>query len=156
MDSTTQEEVKKLISEFQIRIDVDTMKAYIGELVWPINEKGHVNPIRKQILVIQDEFETKIKKLNAENASKLQSENLYEDINKRILELALVGFDYEKTAADVRAGPSAIGILTTEVCNFLVETGGAVGLKHSQTLSKLILLANSNTTKDSKESTKSS
>lgn len=150
------EQLKKVYDTLQIRVDTDLLEAHIGELKWKVREDGHTKEIKHQIIELKDKFKREMRKLEEADAPEMQRAELAEDTHKQILELCLLGFDYDKLANDVRAGPKALEYLMMELDAFLVDQGGQVGLKHSQTVSKLIILNSSLTTKALRTSTTSS
>ena len=122
----------------QIGVNSTTLTAYCSSLTWKVRKDGHTKIIVDQIRQITDQYERALQVLEASPTSLTSTkEQAYEKSTKAILELALVGFDYEEAANNIDAGPGALGILANEVRSFLVELGGRVGQKHLQTLSKL-------------------
>lgn len=155
-EQTIQDQIKENLEKIKIKIDTDTLKAHINNLSWPINPEGHTETVRNQILDIMDEFQIAMTQLVSEGAGERKRSDLVNSVNKKILGIALVGFDYEQVANDNQAGPIAIDFLTKELKIFLVENGGQVGTKHSQTLSAITNIAISNGLMDLKTLSKSS
>lgn len=154
--SSIQQQVEKIIKELKIKVDTDTHEARVDEYKWKIKNDAHVDPIRMQVVELQDEFKERMEELEANNASKRMKIELTEKINKEILELVLIGFNYEEAAKNPKIGPIVLDYLTKELTNFLVEQGGLVGYQHSLTLSRLVSLISSVGTMASKKSMKSS
>ena len=121
-----------------IGIDTDLLEAYIGSLKWKIRPDGHTKKIIDQIKLIQKTYEINFTALDKNpDALTYQKEEVYEVATKAILELALIGFNYNEAANHIDAGPGALGILSNEIRAFLVDLGGREGQKHLQMLSKL-------------------
>jgi len=127
-----------------IGIDTDRLVAYIGNLEWKIRPDGHTKKIVDKVRLIQKTYEIEMKKLEQDpNALTYLKEEAYEIATKGMLELALVGFNYDEAANDINAGPGTLGILSNELRAFLVDLGGRVGQKHLQMLSKLAIQSTS-------------
>ena len=123
-----------------IGIDTDKLEAYIGSLKWKLRPDGHTKKIVDQIKLIQKTYEISFTELEDDpKALTYQKEDVYEVATKAILNLALIGFDYEDAANHIDAGPGALGILSNELRAFLVDLGGREGQKHLQMLSKLAI-----------------
>ena len=141
-DKKSINELKEYLKNPDIGVEEDTLIAFIGKnpqtrITWKIRPDGWTKIIRDQIRLIAKNFKVEMKKLeNQKEDSVYEQEDLYEKSTKQILELGLIGFDYEKSANDVKAGPSALGLLANEVRVFLVEHPQVVS-KHLQMLSKL-------------------
>ena len=121
-----------------IGLDTDLLEAYIGSLKWKIRPDGHTKKIVDQVKLIQKTYEIAFQALEDDpKALTYQKEEVYEVATKAILNLALIGFNYEEAANHIDAGPGALGILSNEIRAFLVDLGGREGQKHLQMLSKL-------------------
>ena len=132
----------------------DRLQAYIGSKKWKINPLGHTRTVRNQLIDITDEYGPKMRELE-ESGTRREREDYYEGVNKRILDLALVHFDYDTMAEDQAAGPVALGMLARELEAFLVDQGGATAVNFSLTLQNLATLIHSASSLASPKSTRS-
>ena len=136
-------------------VRADRLQAFIGAKKWKINPLGHTRTVRNQIIDITDEYGEKMKELEA-TGTRREREDYYESANRRILQLALVDFNYDEMADDPAAGPVVLGMLARELEAFLADQGGAIAVQYSQTLQDLATLIHSASSTASPKSTRSS
>lgn len=124
-------------SQSPIRIDVESMTAYCGTGKWKIDEKGHTKEIKDKLVAIVQKYEETYKKMLSSNyiGGEAERQKAQEEQTKGILELGIIGFDYEKSANDPGIGQAALNHLAMEVYRFLAVYGGKVGMQYLQMLS---------------------
>ena len=131
-----EQEIDNAIKNPDFGIATDELIAFAArrEIKWRMREDGHTKAVRDQLIKISDDYKFTMKKFDEVNRSRAEKEAIYEKCTKKILELSLVDFDYEKYANDARVGPQVLGILANHILHFFVEIGGRDVSKHLQTL----------------------
>ena len=109
-----------------------TAYAYVGDKRWPIKRTALTKSVMDAVTKAVAGYEEAIRKLAADaDPSDIKRLAVYDAAGRAILEAALDGFDYDREAEDPDVGPSQLGLLGTEVKDFLI-VGGARGARHVQ------------------------
>lgn len=111
--------------------------AFCGTLQWPINPKAHTKTITDTITAAVKKYETVLTEIRQGKGLETDKLNTYETATIEILEAALLDFVYDDkkgggAANDIEAGPALLGLLASEVKDFLLILGGSRGAKLSQ------------------------
>ena len=103
------------------------------DITLKINPDAHLDPIRRQFLEHVEEIQEKLKKMEAAGVSQLKQEDFIIAKNAEILETVLLNFKYEDYAKNRKLPPAIWQQIVWDLKDFLVDSGGAPGIKLSQT-----------------------
>lgn len=148
----SEQELTKISQEIQdytkdpdFGIDTDKLLAFIGKkkITWKIRPDGHTKKVRDAIIQIQDQYKkdfSEYDKLPDDEKTNSRRYEIAERASKAILEIGLIGFNYDEMANHEDGGPSVLEMLSTDLSIFLVESGGRAGHRLSQMQQKLGML----------------
>ena len=103
------------------------------DIVLKINPDAHLNPIRREFLAHVANIQDRLKTMEADGVSQLVREDFVIKKNADILETVLLNFKYEDYAKNRKLPPAIWQHIVWDLKDFLVDNGGQVGIKLSQT-----------------------
>lgn len=103
--------------------------AYVGGKRWPLKKVALTKRVVDNVLKAVAEYD---KVIGSPDHTDIEKFNLYSEASRKILEATLDDFEYDAEANNPDVGPALLGLLGTEVKDFLL-LGGALGARHVQT-----------------------
>lgn len=133
-----------------VGINWEIPEAFAYDHKFKINPEGHLKKNKDKIRAIQKKVYTNVNEAMKTN-DLYKSNDILEAGSKELLELGLVGFNYDEWANHIDLGPTVLEQMANEVGTFLVVQGGKAGYQHwlmQQKSAMLTLSTHSNISTD--------
>ena len=141
------------INDRPLGVDAPRMEVFIivngTRHTWKIKKATAAEPIQSKLLETVDHYKKEYARLVNESMPKARKFSL--EIDKKIADMALVDFKFDKLIRDENVGVHAVELLIQELVGFLLGIGSAIGNQYLQVLSDTGLQTPSNSSPISKK-----